>query len=637
MNNAVGRLRLLAEPLIAAIYLVIWLVVNWPGTITMPIPRNGASVQEIVLSELLIALGIAAAVVLCRIAPTASLVIISVALTLQLADPAARFGTFGWGAYLMFLVVGFGLGRTAQGRLKWIGPAVLAVCAVAVTALLVLPRFSPRGIAGLVSGAHASTISLLPQLALWSLVWTALLLVSWSVGYWMNRSRGGGTQVQTDAVDVALNAVAMRLNRLRLALWPVIAVVFYALWINAEIGRTGMAPWPLFPLTLALVAGSIALSRILPRVAIALGAILVVGQLIVPSARFSSTSWPVYAGLLLTCLVVSASATGRIRWLALPLTAAYALSAAVLMTVPALSDGYGWTSWSGDGVSIAGVIGSITTVALVGLMLTAAAWFVGFGYRAWMLKRAGDVLLEKAEDELRAAELDLIVSRERDRIAQDVHDIMAHSLSVIIAQADGARFVGPQRPEAITESLERIAGSARTSLTEVRMLIESLVADPDGHSTPAIDDLDSLIERMRDAGLDITVDRFGDTQPLTPTQQLAVYRIAQEALTNSLKHAGTAARARLTLDWRGPGLALSIASHGQNEQHPDAETRRDGGPESTRVGRGLYGMRERARLAGGWLTAGSDDEPSNGYLVTAFIPASVDNTVELESDGSETS
>jgi signal transduction histidine kinase len=270
-------------------------------------------------------------------------------------------------------------------------------------------------------------------------------------------------------------------------------------------------------------------------------------------------------------------------------------------------------------------------------MLVATAWFLGFGYRAWVLKRAGDVLLEKTEDELRAAEVDLIVSRERDRIAQDVHDIMAHSLSVIIAQADGARFVGPQRPEAITESLERIAGSARTSLTEVRMLIESLVADPDGHSTPAIDDLDSLIERMRDAGLDITVDRFGDPQPLTPTQQLAVYRIAQEALTNSLKHAGTAARARLTLDWRGPGLALSIASRSPNAQHPAAETRRDGGPEATRVGRGLYGMRERARLAGGWLTAGSDEETSNGYIVTAFIPASVDNAAKSETGGSETS
>jgi len=636
MNNAVGRLRPVAEPFLAAVYLVIWLVVNWPGLIVMPIARNGASIPEIVLSELVIALSIAAAVALSRIAPTASLVIIGVALTLQLADPAARFSSSGWGAYLMLLVVSFGLGRSAQGRLQWIEPVILAASAVAITALLVLPRFSPLGIFGLLSGAHASTISLLPQVALWSLVWIALLLVPWLAGRWMNKSRDSETG-QTDAVDAALNIFSTRLVRLGPALWPVVAVAFYALWINAEIGRTGWAPWPLFPFTLALVAASMALSRALPRIALALGGILVVVQLIVPSARFSSTSWPVYAGLLLTCLVVSASATGRIRWLSFPITAIYALGAAVLMTVPVLSDGYGWTSWSGQDVSISGVVGSITTVALVGLMLTVAAWFIGFGYRAWMLKRMGDVLLEKTEDELRAAELDLIVSRERDRIAQDVHDIMAHSLSVIIAQADGARFIGSQRPEAITESLKRIAGSARTSLTEVRMLIESLVADPDGHSTPAIDDLDSLIERMRDAGLDISVERFGDPQPLTSTQQLAVYRIAQEALTNSLKHAGTAARARLTLDWRGPGLALSIASQGHNAPHPDAEPQSDGDWQPTRVGRGLYGMRERARLAGGWLTAGGDDETPNGYIVTAFIPTNVDNAVGVESSESEAS
>jgi signal transduction histidine kinase len=165
--------------------------------------------------------------------------------------------------------------------------------------------------------------------------------------------------------------------------------------------------------------------------------------------------------------------------------------------------------------------------------------------------------------------------------------------------------------------LERIAGSARASLSEVRILIESLVAEPEGHSNPTIESIDELLERMRGAGLAVTIDRFGYSRALTPGQQLAVYRIVQEALTNALKHAGSEPSARITLDWRGPGLALNISSTGTlvtADEAPDS---------GTRTTRGLYGMRERARLAGGWLTSGADDE-GELYLVTAFIPSTGD-------------
>lgn len=336
-------------------------------------------------------------------------------------------------------------------------------------------------------------------------------------------------------------------------------------------------------------------------------------QLFVIASRFGSTSWPVYAGLLLTCLIVSATASGRIRRLSLPIMGGYAVVAATLMSVPALSDGYGWASWTGQGIRVRNVVTSFATVLAVGLILTAAAWFIGFGLRASRLQRTTNAKLDATVGELHSAEIDLIVSSERDRIAQDVHDIMAHSLSVIIAQADGARFIGPQRPEAISESLERIAASACTSLTEVRMLIESLVDDPDGHSNPTLANLNELFERMRGAGLTVTVDRFGNPSSpgptsLTWTQQLAVYRIMQEALTNALKHAGAQPTARVTLDWRGPGLSVTIASSGMPRTRTAASAPRGGhGPGR---GRGLYGMRERARLAGGWLTV--DAKPRAG-------------------------
>jgi signal transduction histidine kinase len=306
----------------------------------------------------------------------------------------------------------------------------------------------------------------------------------------------------------------------------------------------------------------------------------------------------------------------------------YVVVITTLMTVPTLSDGYGWTAWVGVGTSVDNVIGSFAAVLVAGLILTAGAWFIGFGLRASQLQRAADAKLGATVDELHAAEIDLIVASERDRIAQDVHDIMAHSLAVIIAQADGARFIGPQRPQAISDSLERIAASARTSLAEVRMLIESLVEDPEGHSNPTLDDLDDLVQRMRGAGLTITVDRFGDPAVLTSGQQLAVYRIVQESLTNALKHAGAHPTARLTLDWRGPGLALTVASSGEPRQRPNLNEPGRGHC------RGLYGMRERARLAGGWLTADVDDETPGGYLVTAFVPTAypVEQTTEVPTE-----
>jgi signal transduction histidine kinase len=194
-----------------------------------------------------------------------------------------------------------------------------------------------------------------------------------------------------------------------------------------------------------------------------------------------------------------------------------------------------------------------------------------------------------------------------------VHDIMAHSLSVILAQADGARLLAEDRPSAVAPSLATIADTARSSLTEVRMLIETLVGSPSGGEHPGLGDLDDLVRRLADSGLSLSVERFGGTGDLTPAQQLAVYRIVQEALTNALKHAGPGASARLALDAREDGVSLSVASRPADPSRTP--------PEPSAAGRGLVGMRERARLAGGWLDAGPDDDVPGGYLVTAYLPA----------------
>jgi signal transduction histidine kinase len=407
------------------------------------------------------------------------------------------------------------------------------------------------------------------------------------------------------------------LRKYRWLLEPLIAVVFFLLWMIAESGRMGNTPWPLFPLIVAALAASIGVARRVPWLAIAIPGTVILLQLFEPAARFSADSWPVYFSILITCVIVSIGAAGHARWLVLPITVSYALMVAVLLAVPALSDGYGWAVWVGT----PSISANKVVIVLAGyfVIFVVATWSLGFVLGSSRVMRAIALKFETTVEELHSAEIDLIVSRERDRIAQDVHDIMAHSLAVIIAQADGARFIGLQKPEAIGDSLERIAGSARSSLAEVRILIESLVDEPEGHSNPTLENLDELFDRMCGAGLAITIDRFGDAHELTPGQELAVYRIVQESLTNALKHAGRQPSARITMDWRGPGLAVTISSVGtQHESH-------DQGEKNARIARGLYGMRERARLAGGWSTAGIDDD-GDGYLVTAFIPSANDAT-----------
>jgi signal transduction histidine kinase len=401
---------------------------------------------------------------------------------------------------------------------------------------------------------------------------------------------------------------------------PAVAIAFFTFWAFAEVGRHQILPGSLrtvLPWWAALLAVSvaIAIARIWPLVAMAVCTVVVLAQLIFPfSAGFSSTDWPIHLGLIIVVIGVSASVGDRWRVLSFAFAVGLAVACAGLAIAYSRLDHY-W-SFAGDGTGVGAAGGVATLVSnrilifTIAILLGVGAWLLGFFGRAWQQKLRSDLLLAQTTDELRNAEVDLLVSQERDRIAQDVHDIMAHSLSVIIAQADGARFLAPARPEAVTTSLENIAASARTSLTEVRMLIETLVADPVGHSNPTIGQLDDLTDRMRTAGLDVVLEQFGEPAALTSTQELAVYRIVQESLTNALKHAGTDPVARVALDWRGQGLAVTVTSSGT----PAALS------EPLAKARGLYGMRERARLAGGWLTAGPDDDTPGGYVVTAYIP-----------------
>jgi signal transduction histidine kinase len=197
---------------------------------------------------------------------------------------------------------------------------------------------------------------------------------------------------------------------------------------------------------------------------------------------------------------------------------------------------------------------------------------------------------------------------ERARIARELHDIVAHHLSVIVLQAAGARASG--RPAEAT--LEKIENSARQALGETRRLL-GVVRDPAGEAglapQPGIGELDALAASVRAAGLPVNLVISGDHAALPATVEVSVYRIVQEALTNVLKHAGHA-RADVTIGCAQETVTIEVTDNGTAEP----------GLHASAGGHGLAGMRERAAVFGGELRAGP--RPGGGFAVLARLPLS---------------
>ena len=150
-----------------------------------------------------------------------------------------------------------------------------------------------------------------------------------------------------------------------------------------------------------------------------------------------------------------------------------------------------------------------------------------------------------------------MVEQERNRIARDLHDVVAHSLAVVIAQADGARYTAD--PDAKDGALATISSSAREALGDVRLLLARLRHEEGAVPQPALADLDALVDQVRDAGLEVRFERSGSTRSRWRRgQELAVYRIVQEALTNALRHGDPEQPVIVQLDWEPDGLTIRI-------------------------------------------------------------------------------
>lgn len=230
----------------------------------------------------------------------------------------------------------------------------------------------------------------------------------------------------------------------------------------------------------------------------------------------------------------------------------------------------------------------------------------------------------------RESETRLAADAERMRIAREMHDVIAHSLSVVIAQADGGRYVAKTDPSAAVGVLETISRTGREALDQTRSLLGFLRSDEDDDRAttplPGIDGIESLIADVRSAGLAVSATGIADFDDdlLPEGAPLAVYRIVQEALTNVLKHAGTGARAHVGLQVEGRELVVRVSDDGAGAA-PVRERAENERPH----GHGIIGMKERAALYRGTLTArtihstGLTDSPDVSGTEPAFASGKV--------------
>ena len=246
---------------------------------------------------------------------------------------------------------------------------------------------------------------------------------------------------------------------------------------------------------------------------------------------------------------------------------------------------------------------------LPGWFVIAGVWGLG----RWLRWRHGETealqaraaLLERDREEAARA----AVANERARIARELHDLVAHGLAVTVLQAQAAQRVLAEDPAAARRSLASIETLGRQGLAELRRLLELL--DERGEASPldpapTLARLDELVERVREAGLPVTLTVHGSRGDVPAGVDLSAYRIVQESLTNALKHAGQGARVDLSLTYRTDELEIVVA---------------DDGPAASSLpgtGRGLIGMRERVGLYGGSLEAGRRQE--GGFVVRVLMP-----------------
>lgn len=339
----------------------------------------------------------------------------------------------------------------------------------------------------------------------------------------------------------------------------------------------------------------VALRRRMPERMLLLALAVGVGQLITDVAT-------VPADFALLVIVYTVAAVGA-RWASrLALTAG--LCAAPLAQL----------RWPDEGQSVA------TNVAVVIFQAVpfALAWVLGDSIRT---RRAYFAQLEERAARLekeRAAQAKVAVAAERARIARELHDVVAHNVSVMVVQADGAAYVLDAAPDQAKKALETISSTGRQALAEMRRLLGVLRTGEHQEAgeyvpQPDVRQIEDLVEECRRTGLPVDFKVEGTSRPLPSGVELTAYRIVQEALTNTRKHGGPNAGASVRLVYFDDGLGLLVEDDGKGAPH---ELYEEGGFDGQ--GHGLIGMRERVGMVGGTLDAGP--RPGGGFRISVLLP-----------------
>ncbi|MEW2549671.1 sensor histidine kinase [Streptomyces sp. NPDC047002] len=340
----------------------------------------------------------------------------------------------------------------------------------------------------------------------------------------------------------------------------------------------------------------VALRRVVPDAMLVLAAVLGLSQ----TALDVRPSVPDFA--LLVAIYTVAAQGGR-RWASVLALVGGVLAAPVAQV-----------RWPMADVSTAGRF-FFTLVLTVPFVL---AWVLGDSIRT---RRAYfDQLVERATrlEKEREAQAKVAVAAERARIARELHDVVAHNVSVMVVQADGAAYVLDGAPDQAKQALETISGTGRQALAEMRRLL-GVLRTGDGQENseyvpqPDVEQIEVLVEQVRKAGIAVDFTVEGTPRPLPSGVELTAYRIVQEALTNSRKHGGPDVGASVRLVYFDDGLGLLVEDDGKGAP---AELQEDRGADGH--GQGLIGMRERVGMVGGTLDAGP--RPGGGFRISALLP-----------------
>jgi signal transduction histidine kinase len=273
----------------------------------------------------------------------------------------------------------------------------------------------------------------------------------------------------------------------------------------------------------------------------------------------------------------------------------------------------------------------VITGAIAGVAVVLLGWLAGENtragrvYAAQQAERAAEKAAAAAAEQ--AEQVQRALADERAQIARELHDIVAHAMSVIAVRSGVARMVIDTDPQQARDALAIIETTTRRSLHEMRLLVSMLRDAEDHHAelspVPGLGDLDRLVADTAAAGVTIEVTIDGTGHGLSQAADLSAYRIVQEALTNVVRHAGPT-RARVQISYRPGELSIEVTDDGPSGQAPPPAS-------ATGSGHGLIGMRERAALFGGQLSAGPH---AGGFRVTASLPTTDSRTSDMHaSDG----